>query len=242
MIPARRSLARRLLVSGLAGFVLLLSGCVYLRLLEFKLQLNKFDRYFALHTDDGVAIICQEPVIRVDDVRWFGVGPELSTRLGHAEQWRVRMVKQLPPGITEERNHDLLLELGFADDKLNRIAIPESYFTVMPKAFFLGVIKSLGRGKIDRTGKSMETAVTAPDVASARPKLAAVSTLLGRPTESRVEAGITLQRYRYAPATKEETTAVFDMILRFRTASGELAGWQAVTPAGKIGLNFAPPE
>ncbi len=242
MSRLRRPWARRLVACGAAGLALLLSGCVFLRLLEFKFQLGKFDQNFALRADDGLVILCHQPVIRTGDVRWFGVMPEKIGRLGQAEQWQVRWVKQPPPGVAETIQYDLTLELGFADDKLNRIAIPEPYFAVMPKAFLVGVIKSFGRGKIDQAGKTVETSVSAPDVASARPRRSAVDKLLGAPTAQRVEGRLTIQRYRYTPATKESRAGVFDMILHFDTASGDLVTWQALTPVGKIGFNFEKPE
>lgn len=238
MSHPRRTIARCLSALGLAAFALLLGGCIYLRLLEVKLQLGKFDRYFALRTDDGLVILCHKPVIRPDDVRWFGVMPETVKRLGRAEEWQIRWVKQLSPGAAEKLEYDIVLELGFADNKLNRIAIPERYFAVMPKPFLVGVIKSFGRGRIDQSGKTVEATVTAPDVASTRPKLAAVDKLLGAPTETRVENGLTVLRYRYVPATKESRAGVFDMILHFDPASGDLLVWQAVTPVGKLAFNF----
>jgi len=101
---------------------LLLSGCVYLRLLELKLQLGKFDEYFALQTNDGLAIICHTPVLRTDDVRWIGLKPESTKKLGRAEHWQVRWVKQLPPGITatspkaSAKANDLTIVLTAASD------------------------------------------------------------------------------------------------------------------------------
>lgn len=235
-------LSRRLLAFGLAALALLLSGCVYLRLLELKFQLGKFDQNFALRSDDGLVIICHKPVMRPDDVRWFGVKPETIQRLGQAEHWQIRWVKQLAPGQSEKLEYDIVIELGFVDGKLNRIGIPERYFAVMPKAFLVGVLRSFGRGQVDQAGKTIETSVTAPDIASARPKLAAVDKLLGAPTEQRVEGKLTVLRYRYVPATKESKAGVFDMILSFDTTSGQLAVWQAVTPVGKLGFNFAAPS
>jgi hypothetical protein len=235
----RRSLARRLFALGLAAFALLLGGCVYLRLLEFKLQLNKFDQNFALRTADGLAIICQKPVIRTGDVRWFGVMPETVQQLGHAEQWQVRWVKQPAPGAPEKIEYDIILDLGFTDDKLARVGIAERYFEVMPKAFLIGVIKSFGRGKIDQSGKSVEAALSSAEVAATRPKLPAIQKLLGAPTEEHVERGLKSLRYRFVPATKESRAGVFDMIVQFDPATGELATWQAVTPVGKLGFNFS---
>ncbi len=230
---------RLVLAFGAVTLALLLGGCVYLRLLELKQQLGKFDEFFALQTTDGLAIVCQVPVLRTDDVRWIGLKPEQVKTLGHAEQWRVRWVKQLPAGITEKIEFDIVLELGFADGKLSRIAIPERYFAVMPKVFLIGVIKSLGRGRIDKSNKKIEASVSAAEIAAARPKLPAIDKLLGVPSEERVEGTNTVVRYRYVPSTKESRAGVFDMHLTFDTKSGELLKWQGFTPVGKIGFDFA---
>jgi hypothetical protein len=234
---SRRS--RRGLALGLAALTLLLSGCVYLRLLEIKQQLGKFDEFFTLQTHDGLALVCQTPVLRTSDIRWIGLGPEKIKTLGHAQQWQVRWIKQLPQGVTEKTEFDIVLEMTFADDKLSRIAIPERYFAVMPKAFLVGVIKSLGRGKIDKMGKKIEAQISAAEIAAARPNLPAIDKLLGVPSEERVEGTSTVVRYRYTPVTKESRAGVFDMHLTFDTNSGELLKWQGFTPVGKIGFDFS---
>jgi hypothetical protein len=231
-VPALRALL-------LAFCALLLGGCVYLRLLEVKQQLGKFDEFFALQTQEGLALVCQTPVLRTSDIRWIGLHPESTKKLGQAEQWRVRWVKQLPEGMTEETEFDIVLELSFANDKLSRVAIPERYFAVMPKQFLVGVIKSLGRGKIDKTGKRIDAEVSAAEIAAARPKLPAIDKLLGKPSEEREEGPATIVRYRYVPATKESRAGVFDMHLTFHTKSGELLKWQGFTPVGKIGFDFS---
>lgn len=233
--PSSTRLLRALVVAAVA---LVLSGCVYLRLLEVKQQLGKFDEFFALQTHDGLAIVCQTPVLRSNDVRWIGLSPEHTKKLGHAEQWQVRWVKQLPAGMTEKTAFDIVLELSFANDKLSRVAIPERYFAVMPKPFLIGVIKSLGRGKIDKAGRKIEAEISAAEIAAARPKLPAIDKLLGKPSEERVEGETTIVRYRYVPATKESRAGVFDMHLTFHTDTGELLKWQGFTPVGKIGFDF----
>ena len=217
---------------------LLLSGCVYLRLLELKHQLGKFDEFFALQTHDGLALRCHQPVLLSGDVRWLGVLPEHTKRLGRAEQWQVRWVKQLPPGVTEKVQFDIVLDLTFADDKLTRVAIPERYFAVMPKTFLVGVIKSLGGGKVDKSQKKIEAAVSAAEIAAARPNLPALDKLLGQPSEEHEEGPLTITRYRYVPATKESRAGVFDMVLTFDTKSGELLRWQGKTPMGNIAFSF----
>jgi hypothetical protein len=219
--------------------VFLLSGCVYLRLLELKKQLGKFDEFFGLQTTDGLAILCFQPVLLSDDVRWIGVKPESTKKIGLAEQWHVRWVKQLPPGMKEDVEFDIVLELNFTENKLTRIAIPEKYFAVLPKRFLVGVIKSLGGGRVDKAGRRIEAAVTAAEIAAARPNLPGIDKLLGRPSEERTEGSTTIVRYRYVPSTKESHAGVFDMQLTFDTKTGELLKWQGLTPVGKIGFDFS---
>jgi hypothetical protein len=239
MTAPRRAWPRRSLAFALSLTALLLGGCVYLRLLELKKQLGDFDRFFGLQTEVGLAIVCHEPVLRSGDIRWIGLSPESTKKLGHAEQWIVRWVKQLPEGLSETAEFDIVLEMGFGNDKLTRVAIPERYFAVMPKQFLVGVIKSLGRGKIDKAGKRIDAQVSAAEIAAARPKLPAIDKLLGLPSEERVEGTTTVVRYRYVPSTKESRAGVFDMHLTFDTKSGELLKWQGFTPVGKIGFDFS---
>lgn len=235
----RRFPAPRIAALLLASAALFLSGCVYLRLLELKKQLARFDEHFVLQTREGVGLVCQNPILTTADVRWIGLRPEQTKTLGRAEQWQVRWVKQLPVGVAEPGQFDIVIDLGFADNKLNRVTIPERYFAVMPKEFLVGVIKSLGQGKIDKSEKKIEAAISAQEIAAARPKLPSIDKLLGRPSEEYEEGTRTILRYRYVPATKESRAGVFDMRLIFDTASGELLHWQGKTPIGNVGFNFA---
>jgi hypothetical protein len=238
MSPPRRPWARRLVAAGLLATAALLSGCVYLRLLELKLQLGRFDEHFTLQTTDGLALICLHPVVRSGDVRWLGIKSESIQQVGHAAQWRIRWVKQLPAGETEAVEYDIVVDLTFTDDRLTRLSIPERYFAVMPKDFLVGVVKSLGRGRVDAGGKRIEATVTAAAVAATRPRLPALHRLLGRPTETKTDGPRTTVRYRYVPATKESAAGIFDMHLTFDTATGELRRWQGFTPVGRIGFDF----
>lgn len=223
----------------LASLALLCSGCVYLRLLELKKQIDRFDSFFGIQTHDGLAILCHTPVLRTSDVRWIGLKPESIKTLGDAEMWKVRWVKQLPPGVKEKHEYDIALELWYAHDKLTRIAIPERYFSMMPKQFVVGVIRSLGKGRISKTQKRIDATVSAAEVAAARPDLPSIDKLLGQPSEEYEDGPNTIVRYRYLPSTTEERAGMFDMHLTFETKSGELLKWQGLTPVGRVGFDFA---
>ncbi|HEY1110391.1 MAG TPA: hypothetical protein VGE76_17200 [Opitutaceae bacterium] len=233
MTPVRRLSTRLLLALAAASVALLLGGCVYLRLLELKKQLGQFDRFFLLQTHNGVALVCQQPVLTPDDVRWIGLRPEEIKTLGQAQQWQVRWVKQLPPGVVENGQFDITIELGFVEGRLTRVAIPERYFAVMPKDFLVNLIKSLGKGQVDKSSKKIESAVTAVP-----PDLPDIDKLLGRPSEEIVEGANTVVRYRYVPVTKEAGAGVFDMRITFHTKSGKLLEWHGKTPVGNIRFKF----
>jgi hypothetical protein len=238
MSEGQRHATRRWLALGLALSALLLSGCVYLRFLELKKQLGRFDQFFSLRTTDGLTLICHSPVLRTDDIRWIGVKPETAKRLGRAEQWEVRWVKQLPPGVTENASYDIAIEMSFVDGKLARATVPERYFALMPKTFITGVIKSVGSGRVDKAQKGIDATVSGADVAAARPSLPSIDKLLGRPTEEKKEGANTMVRYRYIPVSPEPDPGVFEMRLTFETQSGELLKWLGITPVGRIGFDF----
>lgn len=240
MTPGPRPWPRWGRVGAVALLALLLGGCVYLRLYELKRQLGQFDRYFTLQTADGLALLCREPILTPGDVRWIGLLPEQTKTLGSAEQWQVRWLKQLPVGVVEPGQFDLVVELGFSGGHLNHVAIPERYFAALPKEFLIGVIRSLGRGKVDKSAKKIETTVAAAEIAAARPTLSAIDRVLGRPSDESTEGETTVLRYRYLPATKESKAGIFDLQLVFDTASGELLRWHAKTPVGAIGFSVEP--
>lgn len=235
------SFRRPVLACGLAALALLLGGCVYLRLLELKWQLDQFDRNFAVSTTEGLAIVFHHPVMRTADVRWFGAKPERVDQRGHVEHWHLRLVKQLPPGVTEAVKYDILLELSFADDRLTRLSVPEAYFAAIPKKFVLGVIRSLGRSTIDQGEKKIEATVGGDETAFSRPRLTTIDRLLGVPSEVRIEGPHTVRRYRFVPATTEPDPAAYDFTMTFDTASGDLRRWHSRTPVGGIGFKFDPP-
>lgn len=236
--PRGGRVTQRVLALVLALLALSLGGCVYLRLLELQRQIGKFDRYFAVQSDEGVRILCQEPVVLADDVRWLGLHPAARRRVGVAEQWDVRWEKELPPGMTETGDFSLEVNLTFVEGRLSALTIPERYFKVMPKSFLLGIIRSLGGGKIDRSSRQVESAVTGTTLAEASRKLPAVRKLLGAPTSQRTENGEDVMVYRYRPVTSEGKPPGFEMVLRLEPKSGDLLHWLGRTPIGNIGFDF----
>ena len=233
--PFRLAAAFLLLVLGL-----LLSGCVYLRLLEFKRQLGDFDRHFTLSADDGLRLVCHHPVVLSEDFRWLGFTPESVKVLGQAEQWRIRWTKQLPPGDADSGGHDVEMELLFAEKQFTRLHIPERFFAFVPKPFFTGLLRSLGQADVDRSRRLAEVSFTPAERARLTASLTAdaLNALLGRPSEYTHTGDRTTLRYRYTPVPPESKNGVVDMFFTFEASTGQLLRLNGRSPVGQVSFNF----
>jgi hypothetical protein len=231
----------RVFLAGLAAVACLLSGCVYLRLLEVKRQLAAFDRFFALETTDGVRLACLTPVLLTGDFRWLGIVPESTKRLGQSEQWRVRWVKEVPANTSENVIRDVEIELIFTEDKLTRLHIPEAYFALIPKEFLIGLIRGLGSADIDRGRRDAAVSFrTHQDMLVAQVTATSLAMLLGKPSQQSVEGTRTTLRYRYVPTPPGARNGVFDLSFVFDTASGQLVFLQGRSPVGQMSFTFEP--
>lgn len=239
----RRSRVSRLLAGSLLAGCLLLGGCVYLRLLEFKQQLGDFDRFFTLKTDDGLRLACLTPLLLAEDFRWLGLTPETVKTLGQSERWRIRWVKQLPPGAKESDAHDIEMELIFTDGKFTRLFLPERYFAFVPKPFFTGLLRSLGKAGVDKSRRLAEVNFSREerDLLTTRVVATSLAMLLGAPSEKTMEGTHTLLRYHYTPVPPESKNGVIDMTFAFDTASGQLRRLDGRSPVGQIAFNFETP-
>jgi hypothetical protein len=109
-----RWLRRRATAVGLAGVALLLGGCVYLRLLQLKRQLADFDANFTVQVTSGLRLNCLHPVVLADDLRFLGFYPARTRKLGAAEQWTIRWLKEPPPNAREKQRYEIGFDLYFA--------------------------------------------------------------------------------------------------------------------------------
>ncbi len=232
---------RRAFAFLLLAAALLLSGCVYLRLLDLKKQFARFDEHFKADTTDGVRIECLDPVLYTDDVRWLGIYPETIATDGDSEKWRVRWLKEPPPGEPESAVYDVELEARFTDDRLTYVGIPERYFAFFPKELFVSLLRSTGGAKIDRSSRSAEVENT-PDPKSPEikpPTLDSIGGMLGRPNERSTRDGLEVFRYRYRAQTAEKKAKPIEVTFAFATTTGRMQTLKAKLPTGTINFRVA---
>lgn len=140
-------------------FSFFLNGCVYLRLLEVKKQVARFDQYFKVEKEDGLTVTFLKPVIYEKDMKWMGFHP--SQELDQEDQvvWLHILEKLYFEGQVEDENFDIYFESKYNNSKLKEIYISERYFTFFPKELFITLFKSLGGAKIDKKNKKASSKV-----------------------------------------------------------------------------------
>jgi hypothetical protein len=241
MSQRRFSGTRLWLGLGLCAMAVLLSGCVYLRLLQLKRQLADFDRNFALETTDGLRLRCLNPVLLSGDIRWLGFAPATVRKIGQAEQWHVRWVKQLPTGATEQGEYEIAFDLTFADNRLTTLSIPETYFALLPKDVFVASLKSLAGAKVDQKQRTVESNVPlAQLLAPSLPNRGGITELLGQPTWITRENDLPTWRYRFLSSAPNGAGGEFDIRLSFDPTSGLLRKLHGRTPVGNLKMDFSP--
>jgi hypothetical protein len=240
-----KSGARFLFALGVGAVALTLGGCVYLRLLQFKSQLADFERYFKTDERDGIAITCQQPVVRDEDIEHFlNLAPETRQHAGVTETWHLRWRKE--PAAGDDRPYEITADLGFVDHRLAKIILPESLFVSLPKAGFLAAMRAMGHATLDEKSHSVTAHVTdLPANSSAAEALfptgAQLRAMLGAPAEAiAIPAGSEL-RYRLNAASPTQHFGRIDVAIAFDSATGHMRRVRGVLLFGNIELTMAEP-
>jgi hypothetical protein len=198
----------RRLAPWLAALCLLLGGCVYLRLLELKRQLADFDHYFAVDETDGLTFTMQKPVLLVDDMAFFELGPESTEQLGAAMRWHLRWIKDYAAPGEHATDYEVEADFTFVDGKMVRLHLPERIFSFVQKSFILQALRSLGHASVDKSNHSARTTLDASRLAP----LTHTDLLrfLGAPLDTRSENGHLLLHYVYRDVCSLPTPGKID--------------------------------
>lgn len=243
MTRPRRPRWRRSIVAGIAAcLTALLSGCVYLRLLQLKNQFTRFEENFQLTTDTGLQLRFLQPILLTSDLRWMGFEPASVNRLGTAEHWHLRWVKQPAAGVAADGAFEIAFDLSFTEDRLSGLTLAEKYFSLLPKDIVVAAIKSLGGAAVDEKKRSVQTSVLSPAGSAVFPTRTMLDAMLGRPTEESFEDDRIVARYRCVSADPAGKGKPLDLKLVFDARTGLLRQTVGRLPVGNVDLNFHPPS
>ncbi|BBL72318.1 hypothetical protein MoryE10_29240 [Methylogaea oryzae] len=178
---------------------LLLSGCVWLRLLETKNQIAEFDQNF--HVDSGEHFILHfhRPTLLSEDFTYLsGIEPTARQPLPNGKRNNYVFQKLNGTGdVTRAPAGDLVFELSFDNqDRLVSWDFSPVFLAIAPPAFLEASLRSLGSANIDQANQKVSAdPAHLEKIADKLPPRSKVVAALGEPLEI-VEKGGSL-RYTY---------------------------------------------
>jgi len=216
---------------------LLLSGCVYLRLLEVKKQLSHFDDNFAIPTTEDLTLKCLHPLLQAEDLRWLGAVPKTVVPRDGGEDWVVRWVKETAPGIQEALTYDMVLKVRFVGGRVVEATIPKRHLAYVSKELLVNMLRSTGTAKVNRNERQADAQTEAP-VATSLPNLTAIKAMMGEPTSTQTTPERIVNFYRYSPDSLNTTAKSIEASFAFDSATGELRKFTVRLPRGTLSYDF----
>lgn len=196
------SLPRAWLRRGLVlGLLLLSMGCVWLRLLEIKNQLNEFGEYFRIEIADHHFVVhFLEPVLLSEDVVYLSkLQPSRAMALpGGESRWALDF-RMHPPRTRQQADLVISFEMGFdAEHRLRIFDFPPLFLELAPPAFLEASIRGLGAGKVDQGKRQLRVAPEhLPKLSAPLPNRTAIVAVMGPPEEDYVYDRLRILRYRF---------------------------------------------
>jgi hypothetical protein len=136
---------------------LLLTGCIWTRLLALKNQFADFDRFVKVDDQEGLSLHLLKPVLYSSDVRSLMEADPTTRSTNGAEQTWDWTFEKLPGTNAEAGGWGLGFSTSFQKDKLSRLTIPDRFRAIVDKETVLAMARSLGRGKVDEKKRQLSS-------------------------------------------------------------------------------------
>lgn len=135
--------------------LLLASGCVLVRMLKVKSQLNDFDKNFDLHDQRGLTLVFKNPVLGTEDIEWLMKGaPSESKKIETGEQWTYVFEKEYLASKDEEGDFDIPVIMIMEYGKLSEISFPERFLDNLSIPLLKKMFRSMGNADVSKLRKS----------------------------------------------------------------------------------------
>lgn len=164
----------------------LLSGCVWLRLLETRNQLQEFDRNFKVVTTDHFLLQFLHPVLYSDDFRALTkMEPTRIEPLPKGSRWYVIFHKIDRAGKRNVPDRTLVFTLTFnAKSRLELWDFSPSFLAAAPPEFLEASLRSLGKGRILQDQRQLKVdPADLPRIQARLPDMKRVAEALGKPAQ-----------------------------------------------------------
>lgn len=172
---------RILFRAGVLALILLVSGCVFMRLYKVQNQFQDFDRNFELDDEGGLTLTFLNPVLESDDIIWLMKnGPSTKRGGEESELWTYILKKQYLSVNDENGEFDIALLMTMKDGMLTEVVFPERFLKYLSVPLLKKMFASMGDAEVSKLSKSASTVFrgSSPDEI---PKLEYITEMLGKP-------------------------------------------------------------
>jgi hypothetical protein len=226
-----------------------LSGCIYwIRAYQTYLQMNEFDRYFAIVTSDEFTLQFKEPILYSKDfVSLSKLYSSQDTPTEQGRRWRYWYRK------VDVNNKVIVPEIKFYTDlnfnKEGRIiawSFSPLFLQIAPPKFLEVSLRSIGGAEIDKEKKQLRANSKLIDkISEELPKKSAVLAQLGEPLEIQDDGDGNLEVYIYHFLLEThhiekgyEDRALSEVKISFDKKTGELVRMGGRFAGLKVSINY----
>ncbi len=224
-----------------------LSGCLeWLRAYQTYLQLNDFDKHFAIKSENDFKLLFQHPILLSEDfVALSKLQPSESIPLEFGKRWRYLFKK------VNEQGEQIRPEISFFFDlKFNRFqrltawTLSPLFLQIAPAEFLEVSLRSIAGAEINEEKKQLRANSAFMEKINAKlPLKTAVVAQLGQPLEISREAGFEIYRYHFMLQTSAiekgyEDRALNAVKLTFDETTQELVKMSGRFAGLKVSINY----
>jgi len=152
----KRLIIRTILLAS----ILLVTGCVYMRLYEMQNQFGNFDANFELSDKSGLCLTFLNPVLESGDMVWLMKNEPLKKEEnGAGEMWTYLFEKQYLTGDREGHEYDIPILVLMQGGMVKEIIFPERFLKNISIPLLKKMFTSMGEAEVDKLSKSASSVI-----------------------------------------------------------------------------------
>ncbi|MER3445374.1 MAG: hypothetical protein C4291_00410 [Candidatus Dadabacteria bacterium] len=214
-------LKRETVYLGPILFLISITGCVYLHLLEVRRQLSSFENNFEIRDQNGLTLVFLNPVLLTEDIIWLTeIGPTYEEETGHGRLWRYIFEKQYPGPRDEKGDFDIPIIMLFqGNDRLREVRFPERFLEFVSKPLLIRMFKSMGYSQISKLRRSATSKFEGSSMEIPRRQF--ILKVLGKPFNIENSDHTSRLVYRYNLKKGKPADRGFNILINFTFQQGD---------------------
>lgn len=186
-----------LLISILILIVTGITGCVYLRFLKVKNQLEDFEKNFLIDDSQGLSLVFKNPVLEEGDIKWLmSADPDRNSDQEDSRILTYILKKRYNRIKNEKENFDIPVKFRINEGRLSRVTLPDRFLKYFSSSLFKSLLGSFGQADIKKFSKEARSRVKESEEYSL-PTTKEIVAVLGNPYYRKMDRKKVSFIYRY---------------------------------------------